>query len=64
MSPNASYPAGSSQIGDDRMQMRARGYVAPESFTHGSARQRVDWFRRGLDSGDLDRCNTFQAARV
>jgi predicted metalloprotease len=53
-----------SQIGDDRMQMRARGYVAPESFTHGSAQQRVEWFRRGLDSGDLDRCNTFQGARL
>jgi hypothetical protein len=53
-----------SQIGDDRMQMRARGYVSPESFTHGSAQQRVDWFGRGLESGDLDRCNTFQAARV
>jgi predicted metalloprotease len=53
-----------SQIGDDRMQMRARGYVAPESFTHGSAEQRVEWFRRGLDSGDLDRCNTFQGARL
>ena len=53
-----------SQIGDDRMQMRGRGYVSPESFTHGSAQQRVSWFRRGLESGDLDHCNTFQAARL
>jgi predicted metalloprotease len=51
-----------SQIGDDRMQQRARGYVAPESFTHGSSKQRVDWFRRGLESGALEQCNTFQGA--
>jgi predicted metalloprotease len=53
-----------SQIGDDRMQMRGRGYVSPESFTHGSAQQRVSWFRRGLESGNLDQCNTFEAARL
>ena len=53
-----------SQIGDDRMQMRGRGYVSPESFTHGSAQQRVNWFRRGLESGDLDHCNTFQTTRL
>lgn len=52
------------QIGDDRMQMRGRGYVAPDSFTHGSGEQRVRWFRQGLDSGDLDRCDTFAPARV
>jgi len=50
-----------SQIGDDRMQMRARGYVSPESFTHGSSQQRVQWFKRGLDSGDLRQCDTFSA---
>lgn len=52
------------QIGDDRMQMRGRSYVAPDSFTHGSGEQRVRWFRQGLDSGDLDRCDTFAPARV
>jgi hypothetical protein len=46
------------------MQMRGRGYVSPESFTHGSAQQRVSWFRRGLESGDLDQCNTFQTVRL
>ena len=53
-----------SQIGDDRMQKRARGYVSPESFTHGTAQQRVDWFRRGLESGDIEHCNTFQGVRL
>ena len=53
-----------SQIGDDRMQKRARGYVSPDSFTHGTAQQRVEWFRRGLESGDIEHCNTFQGARL
>jgi uncharacterized protein len=48
-----------SAVGDDRMQKRARGYVVPESFTHGSSAQRVRWFRVGLDSGDIRQCNTF-----
>jgi predicted metalloprotease len=48
------------QIGDDRMQKRAQGYVVPEGFTHGSAEQRVTWFRRGLSSGDLKQCDTFR----
>jgi uncharacterized protein len=51
-------------IGDDRLQMQAKGYVAPESFTHGSSAQRVQWFRRGLESGGLSACDTFKAGRV
>ncbi|MEO7404179.1 MAG: neutral zinc metallopeptidase, partial [Burkholderiales bacterium] len=47
------------QIGDDRIQMRSRGYVVPEAFTHGSGEQRVRWFRRGLDTGDMRQCDTF-----
>ncbi|MGH9858127.1 MAG: KPN_02809 family neutral zinc metallopeptidase, partial [Acidobacteriota bacterium] len=47
------------QIGDDRMQMESKGYVSPESFTHGSSEQRARWFRTGLDSGDVNRCDTF-----
>ena len=47
-----------SAIGDDRLQKKGRGYVVPESFTHGTSRQRVHWFRRGIDSGDPDSCNT------
>ena len=51
-------------IGDDRLQQQARGYVTPESFTHGSSQQRVRWFRRGLDSGQINQCNTFQAREL
>ncbi len=50
-------------IGDDRLQKQARGYVTPESFTHGSSAQRVRWFRAGLESGDLRQCDTFVAAQ-
>jgi uncharacterized protein len=52
------------QIGDDRMQKRARGYVVPEGFTHGSAQQRVQWFRRGITGGDLKQCDTFSSRPV
>jgi predicted metalloprotease len=51
-------------IGDDRLQQQARGYVTPESFTHGTSQQRVRWFRRGLDSGQISQCNTFQAREL
>jgi uncharacterized protein len=51
-------------IGDDRLQQQGQGYVAPESFTHGSSEQRVRWFKRGLDSGDLKSCDTFSPGRV
>jgi hypothetical protein len=53
-----------SMIGDDRMQRRSRGYVTPDSFTHGSSTQRVRWFTRGLESGDMSQCNSFQADRL
>lgn len=48
-----------SQIGDDNLQKRQRGYVTPDSFTHGSAAQRMEWFRRGFEGGDVDSCDTF-----
>jgi uncharacterized protein len=51
-------------VGDDRMQHAARGRISPESFTHGSARQRSQWFRRGLESGELGSCDTFAAAQL
>jgi hypothetical protein len=51
-------------VGDDRIQMASRGYVSPESFTHGSAQQRVRWFRRGLETGDHKACDTFAVANL
>ncbi|MDW6022412.1 neutral zinc metallopeptidase [Mesorhizobium sp. BAC0120] len=47
------------QIGDDTLQKRAQGYVVPESFNHGTSKQRVTWFKRGFDSGKLADCDTF-----
>ncbi len=46
-------------VGDDRLQRMETGHVSPESFTHGSSAQRTEWFRRGLQSGDINTCNTF-----
>lgn len=46
-------------IGDDRLQKQSQGYVAPESFTHGSSEQRVRWFKRGFESGTIEACDTF-----
>jgi hypothetical protein len=46
-------------IGDDRLQQQTQGRIAPESFTHGSSEQRVEWLQRGLQSGRLDSCDTF-----
>ena len=56
--------AAASAIGDDRLQQEAQGRVVPDSFTHGSSEQRVRWFSRGLQSGDLRQCDTFQASAV
>ena len=50
-------------IGDDRLQRQAQGYVVPESFTHGSSEQRATWLQRGLQSGDLNACDTFASGR-
>ena len=50
-----------SAVGDDRLQRSARGYVVPDSFTHGSSEQRVRWFRRGYETGDLRQGDTFNA---
>lgn len=48
-----------SAIGDDTLQKNAQGYAVPDSFTHGTSAQRVQWFRTGMDSGDLNACDTF-----
>jgi predicted metalloprotease len=53
-----------SAIGDDRLQRKSRGYVTPDSFTHGSSAQRVRWFQKGIASGDINQCNTFSADRL
>jgi predicted metalloprotease len=51
-------------IGDDRLQKQTRGYVSPESFTHGSSEQRVRWFKRGFESGQMESCDTFGAKNL
>lgn len=53
--------AAAEAIGDDRIQMRARGYVVPESFKHGTSAQRVKWFTKGVQTGDLRQGDTFDA---
>src|ERR1700693_714421 len=51
-----------SAIGDDRLQKMSPGYVSPDSFTHGSSRERSGWLRRGLETGDPSRCDTFRGS--
>src|ERR1700761_7739959 len=51
--------AAAAAVGDDRMQKMSRGYVTPDSFTHGSSEQRVSWFNRGFKTGQVSACNTF-----
>src|SRR4051812_12614169 len=53
-----------SAVGDDRLQRRSRGYVLPDSFTHASSKQRVRWFRRGYETGDLSQGDTFNAREL
>jgi predicted metalloprotease len=48
-------------VGDDRLQKMATGHVSPETFTHGSSEQRMNWFRKGLDGGSIAVCNTFDS---
>ncbi|SNT16302.1 hypothetical protein SAMN06265795_115125 [Noviherbaspirillum humi] len=53
-----------SAIGDDALQRQATGHVVPDSFTHGSSAQRVRWFRRGIQTGQITACNTFEAQQL
>jgi uncharacterized protein len=53
-----------SMIGDDTLQQKAQGTVVPETFTHGTSAQRVSWFKRGVDSGDINQCDTFGTGNV
>jgi predicted metalloprotease len=50
-------------VGDDRLQKMATGHISPEKFTHGTSRQRDEWFQNGLNSGQISACDTFAAAR-
>lgn len=56
--------AAATAIGDDRLQRQAQGRVVPDSFTHGTSEQRVRWFTRGLQKGDMNRCDTFRASQL
>lgn len=53
-----------SAIGDDRLQKQARGYVVPDSFTHGTSAQRQRWFKKGFDTGDLNQGDTFNTSNL
>ena len=53
-----------SRIGDDRLQMEAQGYVVPDAFTHGTSEQRMRWFLRGYQTGDLSQGDTFKASSL
>jgi len=53
-----------SQIGDDTLQKRSQGTIVPESFTHGTSAQRISWFKRGLQSGSVSQCDTFQSREL
>ncbi len=50
-------------VGDDQIMKRTQGYVVPDAFTHGSAEQRMRWFRRGMESGDPRQCDTFSSSQ-
>jgi uncharacterized protein len=51
-------------IGDDALQQQSQGHVVPDSFTHGTSAQRVRWFKRGIESGKVDACNTFDTSQL
>lgn len=56
--------AAATAIGDDRLQRQSGGRIVPDSFTHGSSAQRVRWFKTGLESGDIRKCDTFRAQQL
>jgi predicted metalloprotease len=56
--------AAASAIGDDALQRQSQGEVVPDSFTHGTSAQRVRWFKRGIETGSVEQCNTFEARQL
>lgn len=56
--------AAATAIGDDALQRQAQGYVVPDSFTHGTSAQRVRWFKRGIGTGEMTSCNTFESKQL
>jgi predicted metalloprotease len=56
--------AAASAIGDDTLQRKSQGYVVPDSFTHGTSEQRANWFKKGLQTGDMEQGDTFNATRL
>jgi hypothetical protein len=56
--------AAATAIGDDRLQKQAQGRIVPDSFTHGTSAQRVRWFNRGLQGGEVKSCDTFRASQL
>jgi predicted metalloprotease len=53
-----------SAVGDDRIQKQQQGYVVPDSFTHGTSEQRIRWFRKGFETGDMSQGDTFSTPRL
>ncbi|PKN39342.1 MAG: flagellar biosynthesis protein FlgM [Deltaproteobacteria bacterium HGW-Deltaproteobacteria-2] len=53
-----------SAVGDDRIQKQTQGYVVPDGFTHGSSAQRVSWFKKGVEQGNINACDTFNAGNI
>jgi predicted metalloprotease len=51
-------------IGDDRLQRQAQGHVVPDAFTHGTSAQRMRWFKRGYETGDINQGDTFSASQL
>ncbi|MDD4109734.1 MAG: neutral zinc metallopeptidase, partial [Prolixibacteraceae bacterium] len=51
-------------VGDDRIQMKSQGYVVPDSFTHGTSAQRMNWFKKGFLTGDINDGNTFDSNAI
>ena len=53
-----------SSVGDDRIQKQSQGYIVPDSFTHGTSAQRMNWFKKGWSTGDLNQGDTFNAIYI